>query len=123
MINDLMNKVAVVILTDTETHESLGRVVNGLELAKELQENDDEVKIIFDGAGTKWVPDLEDENHDAHPLFEAVSENIYGACRFCSKAFGVFEEVKLSQVDLLDEYDQHPSLRNFIEENYQIITF
>ena len=118
-----MNKVAVVILADTETHESLGRVVNGLELAKELQENDDEVKIVFDGAGTKWVPELEDEDHDAHPLFEAVSGSIYGACRFCSKAFGVFEEVKSSEADLLDEYEQHPSLRNFIQDDYQVVTF
>lgn len=118
-----MEKVAVIILADTETHESLGRVVNGLELAKELQEHNDEVKIVFDGAGTKWVPELDDESHDAHPLFEAVSESIHGACRFCSKAFGVFQEVKSSEVDLLDEYDQHPSLRNFIEKGYQIVTF
>ncbi|MDX1642539.1 MAG: hypothetical protein R3220_12625 [Balneolaceae bacterium] len=118
-----MNKVAVVVLTDTETHESLGRVVNSLELAKELQEHDDDVKIIFDGAGTKWIPELEDEEHDAHPLFKAVTDSIYGACKFCSKAFGVFEEVKSSEVELLDEYDQHPSLRNFIEKGYQIVTF
>lgn len=118
-----MNKVAVVVLADTETHESLGRVVNALELAKELQENDDEVKIIFDGAGTKWVPELEDEEHDAHPLYKAVVDNVHGACKFCSKAFGVIEDVKSSQVELLDEYDQHPSLRNFIEDSYQIVTF
>lgn len=118
-----MNKVAIVVLAGTESHESLGRVVNALELAKELQENDEEVKIIFDGAGTEWIPELENEEHDAHPLYNAVKDNIYGACRFCSKAFGVFKEVKESDIDLLDEYDQHPSLRNFINNGYQVITF
>jgi len=118
-----MNKVAIVVLAGTESHESLGRIVNALELAKELQEHDDEVEIIFDGAGTEWIPALEDENHDAHPLYTAVKDNIYGACRFCAKAFGVFKEIKESEVDLLDEYDQHPSLRNFIAEDYQIVTF
>ena len=118
-----MNKVAIVVLAGTESHESLGRVVNALELAKELKENDEEVKIIFDGAGTKWIPKLEDRDHDAHPLYEAVKGKIYGACRFCAKAFGVIREVKKSGVDLLAEYDQHPSLRTFIAEGYQVINF
>lgn len=118
-----MNKVAIVVLAGTESHESLGRVVNALELAKELQENDDEVKIVFDGAGTEWIPVLEDKEHDAHPLYNAVKLNIHGACRFCAKAFGVFKEVKVSDVDLLDEYDQHPSLRSFIVQGYQVINF
>jgi hypothetical protein len=118
-----MEKVAIVVLAGIESHESLGRVVNALELAKELQEHDDEVQIIFDGAGTEWIPELEDENHDAHPLYAAVKGSIHGACKFCSKAFGVFNEVKASEVDLLDEYDQHPSLRNFIVDGYQVINF
>ena len=118
-----MNKVAIVVLAGTESHESSGRAVNALELAKELQEHGDEVKIVFDGAGTEWIPELEDENHDAHPLYAAVKDNIHGACKFCSKAFGVFKDIKKSDVDLLDEYDQHPSLRTFIADNYQIVTF
>lgn len=118
-----MNKVTIVVLAGTETHESLGRVVNALELAKELQEHDDKVTIVFDGAGTQWIPELENDEHDAHPLYEAVKENIHGACRFCAKAFGVFKEIKKTHVDLLDEYDQHPSLRNFIDEGYQVINF
>lgn len=118
-----MEKVAIVVLAGTESHESLGRVVNALELAKELQEHDDEVKIVFDGAGTEWIPELENEDHDAHPLYAAVKGNIHGACKFCAKAFGVFKEVKESEVELLDEYDQHPSLRNFIIDGYQVISF
>lgn len=118
-----MNKVAIVVLAGTESHESLGRVVNALELAKELQDHEDEVRIVFDGAGTKWVPELEDEEHDVHSLYNAVKNNIHGACRFCAKAFGVFKEIKAADINLLDEYDQHPSLRNFIADDYQIVTF
>lgn len=118
-----MQKVAIVVLAGTESHESLGRVVNALEFAKELQDHDDEVKIVFDGAGTEWIPELEDEGHDAHPLYIAVKDNIHGACRFCSKAFGVFKEIKETDVTLLDEYDQHPSLRNFVVDGYQVINF
>lgn len=118
-----MEKVAIVVLAGTESHESLGRAVNALELAKELQEHDDEVQIVFDGAGTEWIPELEDQEHDAHPLYAAVKENIYGACRFCAKAFGVFGEIQKTDITLLDEYDQHPSLRNFIADGYRVVTF
>jgi len=46
-----MNKVAIVILAEKGSHEALGRVVNAMEFAKELHEEGDDVKIIFDGAG------------------------------------------------------------------------
>lgn len=118
-----MEKVAIVVLAGSESHESLGRLVNALELAKELQDHNDEVKIVFDGAGTEWIPELENEEHDAHLLYAAVKNSIHGACRFCSKAFGVFKEIKKSDIELLDEYDQHPSLRAFIVEGYRIVTF
>lgn len=118
-----MNKVAIVILAEEGSHESLGRVVNALEMAKELKENDDDVRVVFDGAGTTFIPALEDEEHDVHPLYKAVEDTIDGACKFCSKAFGVIKEVNKSDIDLLDDYDDHPSLRKYISEGYQVITF
>jgi hypothetical protein len=52
----IMPKAAIIVLADTETHGDLGRVVNALEAVKELKEARDEVKLIFDGAGTQWIP-------------------------------------------------------------------
>lgn len=116
-------KVAIVVLTDTETHESLGRITNALSFAKELTESDDDVHVVFDGAGTKWIPELEDESHKVHPTYQAVKENIDGACKFCSKAFGVLEDVQKTDITLLDDYDDHPSLRTYMSKGYQIVTF
>jgi len=48
-----MAKAAIVILADTESKEGLGRVANTLTAAKEFREEDHEVTIVFDGAGTK----------------------------------------------------------------------
>jgi len=118
-----MNKVAIIILAEHGSHEAMGRVANALEFAKELQDHDDEVKVVFDGAGTTFVPVLADEKHDAHPLYKAVLPSVAGACKFCSKAFGVINEVRKTDVELLDEYDGHPSLRNFIANGYQVVTF
>lgn len=118
-----MNKIAIVVLAEAGSHEALGRVVNALEFAKELKEHDDDVKIVFDGAGVTFIPELKSEEHDAHPLYAAVEDKIEGACKFCAKAFGVINEVRKTDVTLLDDYDDHPSLRSYIQDGYQIVTF
>ncbi len=118
-----MNKIAIVILAEHGNHEAMGRVANALEFAKELQDYDDDVKIIFDGGGVTFVPVLTDEEHHAHQLYKAVEPSVEGACRFCSKAFGVINEVRKTGMKLLDDYDNHPSLRSYISDGYQIVTF
>jgi hypothetical protein len=118
-----MAKVAIVVLAGTETHEGLGRVVNALEAAKELKEGKDEVRIIFDGAGTAWVPELARKEHRAHALYAAVADRIAGVCAFCAGAFGVKDAVVAQCVALADEYEGHPSVRRLVHDGYQVITF
>jgi len=118
-----MAKIAIVVLADTETPEALGRVVNALETAKEASEHNDDVRIIFDGAGTRWIPELAKKSHKAHPLYVAVKDKITGACDFCSAAFGVKQQVIDLGVTLLNEYDSHPGLRKLVAEGFQVITF
>jgi len=120
---ECMTKTAVVILAGTEGHANLGRLVNGLEAAKEFAETDgDEVDLIFDGAGTQWIPELEDPDNDKHELYQAVRENA-SACDFCSGAFGVDDAVNDSGVVRLDDHDGHPSLRSLVADGYEVITF
>jgi hypothetical protein len=66
-----MERTAIVVLADTETHE-LGRMVNVLSTADEFKENGDEVTIIFDGAGVRWAAELSKPDHRLHePIREA----------------------------------------------------
>lgn len=118
-----MNKVAVVVLAGTENHADLGRVVNALGTAKEFREAGDEVQVIFDGAGTEWVAELSDPDHKAHGLYAATKDTFAGACKYCAGAFGVREEVKAAGVPLIDDYEGHPSLRSFIVDGYDVLTF
>lgn len=120
----MMIKVAIVVLADTETHGDMGRVTNALVAAKEFREAGDDVKLIFDGAGTKWIAELSKPEHHDHELFEAAREKKHtGACSFCAGAFGAKDSVMACDVPLLDEYEGHPSFRKLIMEGYQIITF
>lgn len=118
-----MTNAAVIILAGTESHADVGRLVNGLETATEFAESDvDAVDVIFDGAGTQWIPKLEDEAHDYHDLYRTVRSDA-AACDYCSDAFGVEDAVSDSDVVTLDDHDGHPSIRSLVEEGYEIITF
>jgi len=71
-----MAKAAIVILAGNESHADYGRLANGLEAAKEFAETEgDELELIFDGAGTQWIPELEDEESDYHELYQAVRDD------------------------------------------------
>lgn len=118
-----MSKAALIVLADTETHADLGRVFNALVTAKELKESNDDVRLIFDGAGTKWPGVLADPEHQAHSAYQAVASVVAGTCKFCAKQFEAEEGVQQAQVPFLDEYEGHPSLRALVADGYQIITF
>lgn len=118
-----MVKVSIVVMADTETHEALGRMANALELAKELKQARDEVELVFDGAGTKWIRELSNPAHKLSGLYQDAKENVAGACEYCSGAFGVKHAVQAAGVALLGEFDGHPSLRKRIVDGYQVITF
>lgn len=118
-----MQATALLVLAGTEATSDLGRVVNALQIARELDESGDNVTVIFDGAGTQWVPELEDENHKYHSLFSKVRSVIAGACSYCAGAYGVKDDIEATDVELLDEFDGHPSVRKLLSNGYQIITF
>ncbi|UGY94757.1 hypothetical protein [Streptomyces gobiensis] len=118
-----MSKVAILVLADTESHADLGRVTNALVAAKEFKEAGDEIKVIFDGAATKWPEALTDSGHVAHAAYQAVSDVVAGACGFCAKAFDAEQGARQAHVHLLDEYEGHPSIRLLVSQGHQIITF
>lgn len=118
-----MHKILVLVMTGSETHADSGRMVNAMEIAKEFKEAGDEVKIVFDGGGTTWIPKLEDPEHRRHKLWNSVKDVVDGACSFCAFAFGVKDEVEAAGITLLDDYDNHPSVRGYVVDGYQVITF
>ncbi|QFU84733.1 DsrE family protein [Natronorubrum aibiense] len=118
-----MTNAAVVILAGTESHADVGRMVNGLETAKEFAQADgDDVELIFDGAGTQWIPELEDESSDYHELYQAVRDDA-AACDFCAGAFGVEDAIDDAGVVTLDDHDGHPSVQSLVDDDYEVITF
>ncbi len=118
-----MSKVGIVVLADGESAESLGRVVNAFMVARELKDADDEVTVVFDGAGTRAASAFADQSHDYNELFEAVRDKVAGACEYCAGAFQVKEEVQEAGIALLDEYKGHPSVKKLIDQGYEVVSF
>jgi len=118
-----MTKIAIVVFSDTETVEALGKVSNAFMLASEAVDHGDDLKFIFEGAGTKWIGELEKEDNKFHGLYKNLKGHITGACSFCAQAFGVKSQVEESGIPLISEYKDHPSLRKLFAEGYQVVTF
>ncbi len=118
-----MAAAAMLILAGTEARADLGRVVNALQISRELDEAGDDATIIFDGAGTQWVPALSDEEHKYHRLYEQTKHLVSGACSYCAGAYGVKVAIEGTEVELLSEFEGHPSVRKLISNGYQILTF
>ena len=119
----MSNKVAIIVLADTETNEGLGRIVNALAAAGEYNKAGDEVRIVFTGTGTKWPTSLEMSDHPAHGLYVAVRDLVDGACGFCANAFGQTEAMKEYSIKLLADSGPFMSYRQYTEAGYQILMF
>lgn len=123
-------KTAIVILSDPKngSEEALGRVFNGLAAAYDFKQAGDEVSILFHGAGTRWIGELNQKEHPAHDLFEAVKDQVAGVSCGCADVFGGTEEAEKSGLDLIKENPVPgtrgmASLRKFAAEGSTILTF
>lgn len=118
-----MAKATIVVFAEMGEHADKARVVNALETVKEFKESGDEVELIFDGGGVTSAVELADPDNPLHRLYSLVEDKVGGVCRYCSRAFGVYDQAEKLGIPLLAEYDQHPSLRNRVTNGYEVIPF
>jgi len=123
-------KAAILVLSDPKSgsEESLGRVFNALAGAYDFKQQGDEVTVLFHGAGTRWISELEDPEHPAHDLFEQVKDKVAGVSCGCADVFGGSEEAVKSGFDLVKDNPVPgtsglPSLRNLAADGYTVMTF
>jgi hypothetical protein len=117
-----MTKAALVVYVGTADSSDAGRVINAMVAAKEFIEAGDEVKLIFDGAGTQWIPILESEEYQYHDLYMVVRDAV-AVCEYCVNAHGVENAVRSAGLERLTDNDGHPSIRSLIDDDYEIVTF
>ena len=123
-------KAAILVLSDPNhgQEEALGRVFNALATAFDYQQSGADVKVIFNGTGTRWIAELSKPENPVHTLFEAVKDTIAGVSCGCADVFGSAEEVETSGFDYLTDNAVPgtrglPSVHKLASEGYAILTF
>ena len=123
-------KVTIAIFSDPKngSEEALGRVFNGLAAAYDFKQAGDNVSVVFQGAGTRWIGELTKKDHPAHELFEAVKDQVAGVSCGCADVFGGAEEAQKSGFDLIKNNpipgtSGLTSFRTLISEGATVLTF
>ncbi len=123
-------KVTIAIFSDPKngSEEALGRVFNGLAAAYDFKQGGDDVSVVFQGAGTRWIGELTKKDHPAHDLFEAVKDQVAGVSCGCADVFGGAEEAQKSGFDLIKNNpipgtSGLTSFRTLISEGSTVLTF
>lgn len=123
-------KAAIIILSDpkTATDEALGRVFNALAAAYDFKQQGDEVTVLFQGAGSRWIAELSKSDHPVRALFDSVKDTVAGVSCGCAEVFGATEEVGKSAFEFVKDNAVPgtaglPSLRKLASEGYTILSF
>jgi len=118
------------ILSDPRSgsDEALGRLMNALAAAYEAQHRGDEVIILFQGTGTRWLHKLVKKDHPAHELFETVKQTIAGASLGCAEMFDAAQEVQRTGFDLIGGNPAPgtaglPGIHTLLRQGFTVLTY
>jgi hypothetical protein len=122
-------KTVIVVLSDPKGgDEALGRLFNALAAAHDFKMRKEQVRLVFQGAGTRWASILGAADHPAHALYEAVEDAVDGVSRGCADFFGARESAEGAGFELIGTNaipgtSGMASLASYAAEGYSVITF
>jgi hypothetical protein len=124
-------KAAIVVLSDPKSgsqEEAFGRVFNALAAAYDFKQRGNDVSVLFQGAGTRWIGELSKKDNPAHELYKEVEDTIAGISCGCADVFGGSEEARASGFDLITDNPVPgttglPSLAALVGEGRNVLTF
>jgi hypothetical protein len=93
--------------------------------AQDFSNKDYEIKLVIEGSATKLIPELAKDDHPLHTLYEKVKNQVLlvGACKACAHKMGTLQAAEDQGLHILEDMSGHPSMANFIEQGYKIVTF
>jgi hypothetical protein len=123
-------KAAVIVLSDPKSgsEEALGRLFNALATTWEFKQRGDDVRLLFQGAGTRWAGELVKDGHPARELYRAVADRVEGVSCGCADVFGAAAAADAAGLQRLSANavpgtSGLPSLRQLVADGYEVLTF
>ena len=123
-------KAAIVVMSDPKSgsEEALGRVFNALAATYDFKQRGDDVTLMFQGAGTRWVGELSKSDHPASALYESIKDKVAGVSCGCADVFGGSDDAEKAGLDLIKDNpvpgtSGMPSLANLVSQGYSITVF
>ena len=121
-----MAKIAIIVLEGPSQEESVAKIRHAMIYSKEIKLSGNEITLIFDGNGTKWLDIISNETSKfdfLNKLFKEITEMgiIYKACGFCSTRKEVKESLSAKNIQFLSEFEGHPDVGKLINDGCQII--
>jgi hypothetical protein len=123
-------RTAIVVLSDPKAggEEALGRLFNALAAAYDLKQKEQDVELLFQGAGTRWTGHLTRPEHPAHALYAAVADKVVGVSSACADVFGARLDAETNGFSLIGDNavpgtSGLPSLARYVCDGYAVLTF
>lgn len=123
-------KTAIVVLSDPKSgsEESLGRLFNALAATYDFKQRGEDVRLYFQGAGTRWAGEVGKADHPVHDLYEAVKDKVAGVSCGCADVFGAREAAEKNGFDLITDNSVPgtsglPSVAELVGDGYSVVTF
>jgi len=84
-----------------------------------------DVRLVFEGASVKLIPELAKADNPFHELYGKLlaSGVVDGACNACSHKLGVVEAVKDQDIALIGKMAGHPAMSEYMDQGYEVVTF
>jgi len=122
------SKATIVVLADPQGGEdALGRLFNALAATYDFKQRNADVRLLFQGAGTRWPGVIANPDHPAHPLYRAVEDRVEGVSSGCADVFGARADAERHGFTLLAENavpgtSGLPSLAHYVADG-PVLTF
>lgn len=95
-----MNRIAAVIRSKLEG-SGKSAVYRALMFVDEWRRADDDVALVFDGAGTTALAEMREPASDLHHTWSQAAPALRGACRYGTRSYDVLEALEAAQMPML----------------------
>ena len=81
--------------------------------------------IVIEGDAVTLVEKMSQPGHFLSPLYQKAKYIglFAGACKACATKLKAIDPIEKEDIPLIGEMSGHPSMGDFVEKGYQVITF